>query len=98
MRRPPTPLSETHRDVLGRLASNVRALRVKAGWTQAEAAWECGLAVFTYQCVEGAETGLTSATLAALCDGFKVDVLALMQPAKKPPPRPRGRPRKEPSG
>ncbi len=93
MRRPSVSPSKSHREMLGRLAANVRALREARSWTQAEAAWACKLAGFTYQCVEAGEKGMTTATLAALCDGFEVDALALFQAAEAPAARPRGRPR-----
>jgi transcriptional regulator with XRE-family HTH domain len=93
MRKHFVALSAVHRDVVGRVAANTRALRAARGWTQLQAAEATGLSLYGYQLVEAGETSVTTATLAAICEAFESDVLVLFAPAEPPPTRPRGRPR-----
>jgi len=98
-RRPSTrdPLYETPECVaiLGRVAAHVQELRSGRGWTQEEAAHQCGeMAVLVYASIERAEDNFTAVTLARLARGFEVDVHDLLAPAEPPKPRRPGRPRK----
>lgn len=95
MRKHFTALSPVHRNLLGRLAANTRRLREEKGWTQEKVAEECDLSVYTLQCIEAGETSITTATLAALSGGFKVDALEFLRPADFPAKRATGRPRKK---
>jgi len=85
--------SATFRDLQGRLAANVRALREQRHWTQEEAAHRTKMATQLFQRIEAATVNLTFATLARLAHGFGEDVLQLLAPARHPARRPRGRPR-----
>lgn len=93
MRRRFQPLSAAHRTLLGRIAANARRLREERGWTQAQVAERCDLSLFTIQCVEAAETSITTTTLALLCEGFDVEPGVFFQHAMLPKKRKRGRPR-----
>lgn len=43
-----------YRELIGRIAANVRRLRESSAWTQEEAAFQCdGMATYVFQCVEG---------------------------------------------
>lgn len=86
----------TYRAVVERVASNVRRLRDARGWTQEEAAFQCGdLDVTLLRMVESGRTNVTAATIARLCDGFGVDVRDFYEPAP-PLVKKIGRPRKTP--
>lgn len=93
MRRRFQPLSADHRTLLGRIAANLRRLRAEREWTQAQVAERCDLSLFTIQCVEAAETSITTTTLALLCEGFDVEPGVFFEPALQPKKRKRGRPR-----
>ena len=85
----------TYRNVVERIASNVRGLREARGWTQEEAAHRCNdLDITLWRMVESGRSNLTVATLARIVDGFGVDVADLMTPAPPLQKRPKGRPRK----
>lgn len=87
-----------YRDILHRLAANLRRLREAKGWTQEEAAQAClELPVPVYASVERAETNVTAVTLARLAAGYGADVLELLAPACAPADRKPGRPKKPPS-
>lgn len=87
--------SAEYRDILGRISANARRLRDHAGWSQEKAASECGgMSTRLYQFIESAQTNVTAATLAGLCKGFGVDVVALLAPAAPRPKRKPGRPKK----
>ncbi len=67
--------SPTYRQVLERLAANVRRLRAARGWTQEECAARCGdLDLTVLRAIEAARTNVTAATVSRLCEGFGVDV------------------------
>lgn len=88
--------SAAFRDLQGRLAANVRALREARGWTQEEAAHRVKMAPQLLQRIEAGTVNLTFATLARLSHGFTEDVLRLLAPGAQPVRRPRGRPRARP--
>lgn len=75
--------NRTYRQLLRRLARATKGLRKKRGWTQEEAAHQCGMSTRLYQQVESEETNATLTTLARLAEGFEVDVLQLL-PRKRP--------------
>lgn len=81
-----------HKALVERIAANVRRLRERRGWTQAQAATHCELSTFTFQCVEAGETSMSTATLSALCVGFGVEITELFHAAEAIVPRPPGRP------
>ncbi len=85
-----------YREIIARVAANTRRLRDAAGWSQEEAAHQCGeMVTRLYQLVESGQTNVTATTLGRLCQGFTVDVIALLAPAAPLPRRKPGRPRKE---
>lgn len=71
--------SPTYKVLLRRVASAVRRLRSERGWTQEEAAHQCGMSTRLFQYVEAGEANLTFTTLARLCDGLAVDVRDLFE-------------------
>lgn len=84
-----------YRVVVERVAANVRRLREAQGWTQEEAAHQCGeLDATLYRVVEAARSNVTASTVARLCEGFGVDVSELYAPAPPLVKRKRGRPPK----
>ncbi len=85
---------KTYRDLLARLAANVRRLRSARGWTQEEAAHQCGMTTAFFQSVEGEGTNPTGTTLARLADGLHADVSELLRETEPLPPRRPGRPSK----
>ncbi len=85
----------TYRELLTRLAANVRALRTAGGWTQEEAAHRCGMTTAFFQTIEGEGTNPTGTTLARLADGLGADLGSLLIPAVPLPPRRPGRPPKK---
>src|SRR5438105_2463887 len=95
--RAPQYRSATFRDLQGRLAANVRALREEREWTQEEAAHRSKMATQLFQRIEAGTVNLTFATLARLSQGFGEDVLRLLAPAKHPGRRSKGRPRTLPA-
>lgn len=88
----PNRAAQPWRVVAAFVTSNVRRLREKAGWTQAEAAERAGLDLKHYQEVEGTRINLTIKTIAGLANAFGVEPRRLLDPAPKPVRRPRGRP------
>lgn len=92
-----SPQYETpeYREILARVAANTRRLREATGLSQEETAHRCAeMATRLYQMVESGRTNVTATTLGRLCQGFSVDVVALLAPATPLPKRKRGRPRK----
>lgn len=84
-----------YRGILDRVAANTRRLRDAVGWSQDAAAEKCGdMPTRLYQMVEAGSTNVTATTLARLCVGFGVDVVALLAPAAPMAKRRRGRPKK----
>ena len=84
-----------YREILSRVAANTRRLREATGLSQEETAHRCAeMATRLYQLVESGQTNVTATTLGRLCQGFSVDVVALLAPAAPLPKRKRGRPRK----
>ena len=74
--------SDAYRELQRRLAAAVRRLRDQKGWTQEEAAHQCGMTTRLYQRVEGEEVNLTFTSLARVCTGFEVDVVRLLKPLR----------------
>lgn len=83
--RAPQYESARYADLLARLSANVRRLRAERGWTQEETAHRCGrMSTYLFQLVESGTTNATATTLARLCDGFGLDVVALLAPVSAP--------------
>lgn len=61
-----------------RLAFNVRRLREAQGWTQEEAAHQCGMPLRLLQGIEARTDNVTLVTLSRLVEGFEVDVQDLL--------------------
>lgn len=70
-------------DLLQRLATNVRELRVARGLTQEEAGEVTQMSDRMIQRIETGKTNATLATLARLAEGFDVDVVALLAPRRR---------------
>ena len=70
-------------ELLQRLATNVRELRVARGMTQEEAGEATQMSDRMIQRIETAKTNATLATLARLADGLDVDVVALLAPRRR---------------
>lgn len=94
--RAPQYTSPRYTEILARLAANVRRAREERGWTQEDTAARCGgMSTYLYQLVETGTTNPTATTLARLCDGFDLDVVALLAPVSAPlAARTGGRPRR----
>lgn len=85
-----------YREIVSRVAANTRRLRDATGWSQEEAAHQCGeMVTRLYQLVESGQTNVTATTLGRLCMGFGVDVVALLAPAAVLSKRRPGRPRRK---
>ncbi|MFC1611050.1 helix-turn-helix domain-containing protein [Myxococcota bacterium] len=69
--------SPTYLRLLSRLASNIRRMRTRNGWTQEEAALRASMATQVYQRIEAGSTNVTLTTLSRLCDGFEIDMREL---------------------
>jgi transcriptional regulator with XRE-family HTH domain len=83
--------------ILTRIAANVRRIRERRGWTQAELAERAELDLRFVQRVEGASLNFGVAALAALAEALDVTPGILFRAATLPAPR-RGRPpRKRPA-
>lgn len=96
-RHEPRPYAERLRDYRAHIAANVHRLREQAGWSQEEAAHQCGeLPTRSYQHVETARGNPTLETLMRICEGFDVSLEALIAPAAPRAKQGRGRPRKAP--
>lgn len=87
---------DVYRDLLARVAANVRRLREAKGWTQEDCAEKCGdMAPPLLRRIELASTNLTAVTVARLCEGLGVDVTELVAPGTPFVKRRPGRPAKE---
>lgn len=73
--------SRAYRELLVRLATNVRRLRQAREWSQEEAAYRSGMSTRVFQRIEASDVNATFTTLARLCEGFAVDVRELLLPA-----------------
>jgi len=78
-RRASGPLAESFQDATGRVASNVRRLRTRRGWTQEHLAEQADLSTVGVAFVEGATTNPTVATLCQLASALGVDVAVLLR-------------------
>ena len=76
--RRPQYRSRTYIFLQRTLAVNVRRLRSEFGWTQEEAAFECGMSPRLLQSIEAAKPNVTFTTLARLCEGFEVEAYELL--------------------
>ena len=73
-----------YRELVARLARNLRAVRSQLQLTQEQAAERCGMSVRYFQALEGREKNFTATTLARLAKGLGVDPSQLIQPLKRP--------------
>lgn len=81
--------------LLGSIGANVRRLREAKGWTQEEAAFQCGeLAAPLLRRIELGKTNITALTIARLCDGLGVSAPELVATVERPEKRGPGRPKK----
>lgn len=71
--------SRAYVDLKNRLAANVLRLRISYGWSQEEAAHNCGMSTRVLQRAESAEVNVTFTTLARFCEGFGVDIGELLR-------------------
>ena len=72
----------SYRDVVARVAANVRRLRADQGLTQEECAHRCHeMPVTLLRLVESGKTNVTALTLGRLSEGLQVDVMELLRPA-----------------
>lgn len=88
------PRGSSYPSALGRVATTLRRLRAVRGWTQEQAAEQCGMATQYLQLVEREGVNVTVSTLARFADGFGVDIAELLAESEPLPPRTVGRPRK----
>ncbi len=86
--------------LLERIGANVRRLREAKGWSQEEAAFQCGdMASPLLRRIELAATNVTALTLARIAEGLGVDASELLAPIATPlAKRGRGRPKKAAQG
>ena len=87
------PAAAPWRVVAAHITSNVRTLRDKAGWTQADTAERANIDAKHMQAIEAGSGNVTVRTLVALAVAFGVDPRQLLDPAPASMRRPRGRPR-----
>ena len=71
------------KDLQKRLAANVRRLRASKGWTQEEAAYQCGTPLRLLQGIEAGTDNVTLITLSRLAEGFEVDAQELLAPIEE---------------
>lgn len=69
-----------YRDLLARVAHNLKRLRHARNWSQEQAAARCKTAPRVIQEIEAQRTNFTAVTLARLGDGFEVDPRQLLRP------------------
>lgn len=88
--------SPTFQALLNRVGTNLRLLREARGWSQEEAAFQCGeMAAPYFRRIELGGANITGLTLARLCDGMGVDAAAFFVPV--PPSAKRKRRTKQPA-
>lgn len=75
--------SPAYLDLLQRLATNVRDLRIARGMTQEEAGEATQMSDRMIQRIETGKTNATLATLIRLAEGFDVDVVTLLAPRRR---------------
>jgi transcriptional regulator with XRE-family HTH domain len=78
---------------LGYIGANLYRLRTEQGLTQEQLANRAGIELSFFQRVERAKTNVSLASLIALASATNVQLAALLEPARMPPPR-RGRPKR----
>ncbi len=71
--------SRAYRQLVRRVAHNVRKFRAELEWSQEEAAYQCGMSARHFQQVEASDTNWTATTLARLARGLKVDAADLLK-------------------
>jgi len=81
-------------DLLARLAERTREARQKRGWSQEEAAHNCGLATRVYVRIENIERGdVLLSTVQHISAGFGIPTARLLAPRRKRSSRPARRTR-----
>lgn len=71
--------SARYRELVERIATNVRRMRKALDWTQEYAAEQCELAPRMFQAIEAGDVNATLVTLARLAAGFGVDATQLFE-------------------
>jgi len=76
--------SEAYKDLTARLSYNLKRIRSDYGWSQEDAAHECGMSTRLIQRIEAGKSNVTLTTLARLNEGLGVTAKELFLAQTKP--------------